>query len=249
MMRTGLVPALGVLLALSAFAHAETIAIHGSTTVSNAVLTPHKADIERVSGETLDIVANGSGRGLADLAAGKADMAMISAPLETEVTASNAKTPGSLDPAKLVGHKIGEARVAFIVHPSNAITTLTLAQIGDILSGKVAKWSEVGGADQPIVIVAAQVGDGVRSVVEARLLGGASFPAKTRELPNAPQIAQVVAQLPAAFGVAPSTSITAGVTAVRTDDAIGQPLILVTMGAASPGAAKVIDAAKAVTQK
>jgi ABC-type phosphate transport system substrate-binding protein len=117
MPRLGLATALAALVALGTTAYASTIAIHGSTTVSGAILMPHKADIERASGETLDIVANGSGRGLADLAAGKTDMAMISAPLETEVAAANAKTPGSLDPTKLVAHEIGEARVAFVVHP------------------------------------------------------------------------------------------------------------------------------------
>jgi phosphate transport system substrate-binding protein len=245
MPRLGLATALALLVTLGATAQASNIAIHGSTTVSNAVLTPHKADIEQASGTTLDIVANGSGRGLADLAAGKTDMAMISAPLAEEVAASNAKTPGSLDPAKLVAHQIGEARVAFVVHPSNPVTTLTLAQVTGILSGKITKWSEVGGADQPIIVVVATRGDGVRSAVEGRLLGGASIVTQARELPNAPQIVQVAAQVPAAFGVASAASIRPGVTVLKTDEAIAQPLILVTMGPASPDATKVIAAATA----
>jgi len=243
MPRLGLATALAALLALGSIAQANTVAIHGSTTVSNAVLVPHKADIEKASGETLDIVANGSGRGLADLVAGKTDMAMISAPLAAEAAAANAKTPGSIDPAKLVVHQIGEARVAFVVHPSNPVAALTLAQITDILSGKITKWSEVGGADQPIVVVAASPGDGVRSVVESRLLGGASIPAQVREMPNAAQIAQVAAQLPTAFGVTSAASLRPGVTVLKTDQTLGQPLILVTMGPATPDATKVIEAA------
>ncbi len=245
MPRLGLATTLAALLALGSVAQASTVAIHGSTTVSGAVLMPHKADIEKASGETLDIVSNGSGRGLADLVAGKTDMAMISAPLETEVAAANAKTPGSVDLAKLVGHQIGEAQVAFVVHPSNPVTALTLAQITGILSGKITNWKEVGGADQPIVVVAAGPGDGVRSVVESHLLAGASISAKVREMPNAPQIAQVTAQLPTAFGVTSAASVKPGVTVLKTDQTIGQPLILVTMGAASADATKVIAAATA----
>jgi phosphate transport system substrate-binding protein len=245
MSRLGLATTLTVLLALGTAAQATTVAIHGSTTVSGVVLMPHKADIEKASGETLEIVANGSGRGLADLIAGKTDMAMISAPLETEVAAANAKTPGSIDLAKLVGHQIGEAQVAFVVHASNQVTTLTLAQITGILSGKIVNWSEVGGADVPIVVVAAGPGDGVRTVVEGRLLGGASISAKVREMPNAPQIAQVAAQLPAAFGVTSAASVKPGVTVLKTDQTLGQPLILVTMGPATPDATKVIEAATA----
>ncbi len=234
------------LLAMSAAASANTIVVHGSTTVSGAVMMPHKAEIEQTSGATLDIVGNGSGRGLADLVAGKAEIAMISAPLDAEVAATNAKTPGSLDPAKLVAHPIGEARVAFVVNAANPVTTLTLAQIADILSGKITKWSEVGGADQPIVVVVASRGDGVRSVVESQLLGGASVLAQAKELPNAPQIGQVAAQLPTAFGVIAAASVRPGLTVIKTDKTVGQPLILVTMGPASADATKVIEAAKAV---
>jgi phosphate transport system substrate-binding protein len=248
MPRLGLATAFVALVALGTTAYASTIAIHGSTTVSGAILMPHKADIERASGETLDIVANGSGRGLADLAAGKTDMAMISAPLETEVAAANAKTPGSLDPTKLVAHQIGEAQVAFVVHLSNPVTALTLAQITGILSGKITKWSEVGGTDQPIVIIAAGPGDGVRSVVESRLLGSASIAAHVREMANAPQIAQVAAQLPTAFGVTSAASVRPDVTVLKTDQTIGQPLILVTIGPATPDATKVIEAATAAAR-
>ncbi len=248
MSRLAFAAALAALLALGSNAQAGTVAIHGSTTVSNAVLVPHKADIEKASGETLDIVANGSGRGLAALFAGKTDMAMISAPLAAEAAAANAKTPGSVDPAKLVTHQIGEARVAFVVHPSNPVKELTLAQITGILSGKITKWSEVGGADQPIVIVAAGPGDGVRSVVESRLLGGASIPAKVREMANAPQIAQVAAQLPTAFGVTSAASAGSGVTVLQTDLTLGQPLSLVTLGPATPDATKVIEAATAAAR-
>jgi phosphate transport system substrate-binding protein len=245
MSRLGLTAALAVLLALGSVAQASTVAIHGSTTVSNAVLTPHKADIEKASGETLDIVANGSGRGLADLFAGKTDMAMISAPLAAEAAAANAKTPGSVDPAKLVVHQIGEARVAFVVNAANPVKALTLAQITGILSGKITKWNEIGGADMPIVIVAAGPGDGVRSVVESKLLGGVSIPAKVREMPNAPQIAKVAAQMPMAFGVTSAASVQDGVTVLTTDQTLGQPLSLVTLGPASPDATKVIEAATA----
>jgi phosphate transport system substrate-binding protein len=234
---------LAALLALGSVAQGATIAIHGSTTVSNAVLVPHQADIEKASGETLDIVANGSGRGLADLLAGKTDMAMISAPLGAEAAAANAKVPGSVDPAKLVVHQIGEAKVSFIVNAANPVKELTLAQITGILSGKITTWSEVGGADQPIVIIAAGPGDGVRAVVEGKLLDGASIPAKVREMPNAPQIAQVVAQLPTAFGVTSAASVRPGVTVLKTDQTLGQPLSLVTLGPPSADATKVIAAA------
>src|SRR5476651_453519 len=63
---------------------AAELKVHGSSTVAGGVLVPNKAAIEKETGLTLTIVSNGSGNGLKDLADGKADIAMISAPLVEE---------------------------------------------------------------------------------------------------------------------------------------------------------------------
>src|SRR5277367_1824353 len=78
-------------------AAAGQVSLHGSTTVNNVILVPKKAEIEKASGQQLEIVGNGSGRGIVDLVEVKAQIAMISAPLEDEVKKLNEKTPGSVD--------------------------------------------------------------------------------------------------------------------------------------------------------
>jgi phosphate transport system substrate-binding protein len=245
MIRLNIAAAAVALVAMASAAHAATVSVHGSTTVANAVFTPHKAAIETASGATLEIVANGSGRGLADLVGGKANIAMISAPLAEEAAKMNEKTPGSIDAAKLHVDQIGEAQVAFVVHPTNSVKSLTLAQVADVLSGKVKNWSELGGADLPIIVVAAMAGDGVRATAEGKLLGGASIKAQLREVPNANQIGQVVAQMAPALGVIAKLSAGSAVSVLKTDKNVGQPLFLVTVGAADADAAKVIAAATA----
>ena len=57
------IPAIVVIATAAAFASsiacAETIAVHGSTTVANNLLLPKKADIEKSVGFELQIVGNG----------------------------------------------------------------------------------------------------------------------------------------------------------------------------------------------
>ena len=55
----------------STSAFADALEIHGSTTVAANLLTPKKAEIEKSAGFELQIVGNGSGRGLADGFLGK----------------------------------------------------------------------------------------------------------------------------------------------------------------------------------
>lgn len=205
---------------------------------------PHEADIEAKSGQQLTIVSNGSSRGMADLVSGAADIGMISAPLESVAEKMNKKEPGSVDVAALQAHQIGEAKVAFTVHPSNSVKELTLAQIKDILNGTTKDWSDLGGAPGPILLVCEDSKGGLRAMVEGDLLDKAPFSANMRELPNGSQIPKVVAQIPQAFGVMSAALVDGSVAEVTTDSVISQPLILVTKGAPTPEMQAVIDAAK-----
>src|SRR5437879_5054286 len=154
-------------------ASAEQVVLHGSTTVANAIIAPHKAEIEQRSGQQLVITENGSQRGLVDLIAGRAQIAMISAPLAEVARKVNEKTPSTIDTTRLKAYQIGESRVAFAVHPTNRVRTLTNQQLADIFSGKLRNWNALGGEDQKIIIAAALPGDGLRTMVETELINGA----------------------------------------------------------------------------
>jgi phosphate transport system substrate-binding protein len=221
---------------------AQPVSMNGSSTVMNGLVMPKKAQIEAASGQQIVVVGNGSQRGLTDLLAGKAQIGMISAPLEEEVKKINAKQPGAIDPSQLTAHRVGESRVAFIVHPTNPLRTLANAKIADIVAGRIVNWKDVGGPDLAIVVVAAQPGDGVRSMVEASLLKGGELVKDARALPNAPQVAKVVAQVPGAIGIAAAASVDASVAELKGDAAIAQPLILVTKGDVPASVRQVIEA-------
>ena len=224
---------------------AAEITLHGSTTVTANLLDEHKADIENASGHTLKIVANGSSNGIKGAASGAADIGMISAPLESVVTKVNKKAPGTVEDGSLIAHQVGEARVAFTVHPSNAVSELTLEQVTNILNGTIKTWSEVGGDDKPIVVVAETIGGGLRTMVEGELLAKASISAPVkRELPNGTQIPKVIAQIPNGLAVMSAALVDEKIKELKTDAPVAQPLIFVTKGTPSTDVQAVIDAAK-----
>jgi phosphate transport system substrate-binding protein len=243
LVRVMLLSAFAVALAVTQAAWAGQVSLHGSTTVMNTIIGPNKTEIERQSGQQLELVGNGSQRGIADLVAGRAQIAMISAPLAQEVRKVNEKTQGAIDAGHLKAHQIGGTTVAFAVHPINTVTTLTNRQLAGIFAGKVKNWKELGGADREIIIVTAQPGDGLRAMVEANLLDGADLPAGARPMTNATQIVKVVSQLPGGIGIVAPASLDGSVTELRGDDPIVQPLILVTMGEETSEVRRVIEAA------
>lgn len=127
-------------------AEPTTITIDGSTTVGPIVKAfaeyamQHNPDLKIVVSES------GSGNGAKSLTNGTCDVAAMSRFMkdkEYEVAASKGIKP--------VPHVIAVDGLAVIVHPSNPVKGLTLQQVKDIYAGKIKNWSELGGANRPIV--------------------------------------------------------------------------------------------------
>jgi phosphate transport system substrate-binding protein len=227
----------------------STVKISGSTTVNLNVFQPFKTQIETASGVTLEVIANSSPHGLDDLIAGRADVAMLSSPLTAVAGKINQKQPGAVDTSTLKEFKIGESKVAFIVHPSNPVKSLTHPQLKEIFAGNITNWKEVGGADAAIVVVTEATGGGIRLTVEEKLMGGVAVAQQARHVANAPQIPLIVKQLPGAIGSASAQHDLAGVLVLQTEEVIAQPLILVTKVNPHGSTTKVVEAAAQVARR
>lgn len=230
-------------------AYAEALSVHGSTTFSAAVFDEHRDVISKNSGLTLDVVDNGSGNGLADLAQGKADVAMLSSRLEDAAEEVNARSPGTVDVAAYKPVDVTTTHVAFTVNSSNPVKELKAAQIADILSGKIANWKDVGGSDKSILVVTEMPTGGLRSEVEKVFLGGFPISANKRELANASMIRKIVEQTPGALGIMGAAPVNDKVFALKVDKPIDVMLSYVTKGDPSPAARRLIDATLAAVRK
>lgn len=134
---------------------AQYIENKGSDTIVNLAL----AWAERYQGEHVDIrisvTGGGSGTGIAALINNTVDIANASRKIKEEEIAE-AQSKG-VEP---VEHIIARDAIAVIVNPENPVNELTLQQISDIYSGKIANWSELGGEDRPIVKLSRETNSG-----------------------------------------------------------------------------------------
>jgi phosphate transport system substrate-binding protein len=185
-----------LLLLISGPAWAD-VKIHGATTVAFAVMKPHKAQIEELVGAEIAMFPSSSTRGLVDLIQGRADIAMLAEPLDTAAIAANAKQPGLVNPEDFVGRHVGDAVVEFIVHPSNPIQKLTQDQLARLYSGKIKNWSEIGGNNQPVMIVGEPTSTAYRMIKETLAI---SYVADLRAVHNTNRTSIIVAQAPGALG-------------------------------------------------
>lgn len=228
-------------------AQAQDLTISGSATVSYGLMLPHEMEIEARSGVQIEVMATGSGHGIKSLFNGSADMAMISSPLGPVVASRNAQEPGSVNGRELVVHQVGASDVAFIVHPMNPLRTLTAAQLYDILAGKIVNWSEVGGPQMPITLLAEQPGGGVRSAVEHRIAEWGDVLFGEKQLQSVLLVRNAVARTPGGFGIAARSIIDDTVALITTGENLSQPYNIVTRGQPDSRMRAVIEAARVIS--
>ena len=226
---------------------AAELRVSGAATVAGRIVVPNKAAIEQEIDATLNVTVNGDGNGLKDLYAGKSDVAMIAAPLQVTEATLNKANPGSISIAGFEVVSLGTTSISFVTNPANPIKALSSAQIKDIFTGKITSWKEVGGADQPVMVVVEVPGLGTRANVVATLLGGADITDKARVMQALVQVVQVVGQVPNAIGYGNAASITGAVTVIPGVE-VAQPLGLATKGQPSEAAKKFIASATKYAQ-
>ncbi len=126
----------------------------GSKSVIRRRTAPDEVRVEALDGdrtiEAIEVFAHGTTTGFQDLAAGSCDMAMASRRIRPD-EAEKAAQLGDLTSAASE-HVVGLDGIVVIVNPSNPVSALTTAQIGDVFAGKLVRWSDVGGKDDLIVV-------------------------------------------------------------------------------------------------
>ncbi|MDX1959283.1 MAG: phosphate ABC transporter substrate-binding protein [Leptospiraceae bacterium] len=125
----------------------EVLTVSGSETMHEMILQVSQAFMKQNSNFLVDVKGGGSIDGLEKLVSKQANIALVSLePNSAEVTAI-AKNQ------KFENVVIGYDGAAIVVHPSNSLNDIHLEDVAKIFSGEVKNWKEVGGKDQPILLI------------------------------------------------------------------------------------------------
>lgn len=104
---------------------------------------------------SIAVTGGGSGTGIAALINNTVDIANASRQMkEEEIAAAEANgiTP--------IEYTVAIDALAIIVNPANPISQLTIDQLADIYTGRVTNWKELGGNDEPIVLLSRETNSG-----------------------------------------------------------------------------------------
>lgn len=181
----------------SAAAPAETttdlsgsISMVGSTSMEKLANALSEAFMEEHPDVTVTAEFVGSGAGIEAVTNGTTDIGNSSRSLKDEEKA-----------AGVVENVVAIDGIAVCVDPANEVANLTKEQLTNIYNGTITNWKEVGGADEPIIVIGREAGSGTRGAFE-ELVDLKDACKYANELDSTGAVIAKVASTPGAIGYA-----------------------------------------------
>jgi phosphate transport system substrate-binding protein len=201
----------------SAFAE-EKITIAGAggmislvTELAKAFMVENKGIVIEVNQKSIE-----SRGGIMSAAEGKVDIGMASRPLKDEEKSLGIR-----------GIEIARVANVFGVNKSVTITDISSENVCRIYSGKVMKWSDVGGPAEPIMVLTRPDNDATKEVVRKHIacFKDLKEPSSVAMVPTHPEMSKILTNRPFTIGFTDT---------IATDDSAGA-IVALKLDGISPG--------------
>lgn len=197
---------LAVLLALSASCRAaatETLTLAGSTSLQPVAENWADAYRARHPELTIEVQGGGSTAGVRAALNGSAQVGMSSREL----------TEGERSMSRSV--LVARDGIALVVHPSNPLRDVTLAEARAMYAGRARSWRSVHETSRRITLITREEGSGTRAAFEALVMDGERIASSALVSDSTGAVRQMVASDPAAIGYISIGLLDASVRALR----------------------------------
>lgn len=237
---------------------ARYLSIKGSDTMVHLVSSWAEKFMAEHPEADLSVTGGGTGTGIAALLNGTTDVCAASRrikPQEIALAAKQGFTP--------VEYAVALDGIAVVVNPANPVSELTLEELRKIFTGAVSNWQQVGGPDQPILVMSRESSSGTFVFFQEMVLDKRDYTEKALFMPGTSAIINNIANdkwsigyvgLGYIMGAKDKVKVVdvaakAGSTAVSPSDTtvkdgsypIARPLFLYTAGAAAGATRDFID--------
>lgn len=179
-----------------------TVSMAGSTSMEKLANATAESFMAKYPGVTVTAEFTGSSAGVEAVTAGSVDIGNASRALKD-----------AEKEAGIVENIVAIDGIAVVVDPANTVVDLTKEQLISVYTGETKNWSELGGADAPIVVVGREASSGTRSAFE-ELLEIEDACVYASELDSTGAVIAKVAATPGAIGYVSLDAINETVVAV-----------------------------------
>ena len=165
-----------------------TLKVAGSTSMEKLCEAMSESFMEANPGVTVTVEYTGSGAGIEALSSGSIDIGNASRGLKDDE-----KSNGCVE------NIVAIDGIAVITDKDNRVTDVTSKDLAKIYTGEITNWSEIGGDNQPIVVIGREAGSGTRDAFE-ELMDVKDSCKYAQELDSTGAVLAKVAATPGAVG-------------------------------------------------
>ncbi len=181
------------------------VSMSGSTSMEQIANALKEGFMAKNPDVTVDVQLGGSSVGVQDAQSGKSDIGNVSRALKAEETG-------------LVENKMAIDGIAVVVNPANKVTEISKEDLAKVYTGEINNWKDLGGDDQPIVVIGREASSGTRGAFE-ELLDVADKCKYAQELNETGAVKTAVSATPAAIGYVSLEALDDTVVALNVDGA------------------------------
>ncbi|HCB29102.1 MAG TPA: phosphate ABC transporter substrate-binding protein, partial [Enterococcus sp.] len=127
-----------------------------------------------------------------------------------------AEEKSGIDASALVDHRVAVVGITPIVNKGVGVKDISMENLRKIFTGEITNWKEVGGKDQPVVILNRASGSGTRSTFEKWVLDGETA-IRAQEQDSSGMVRQIVADTPGAISYVAFSYVTDDVATLSID--------------------------------
>ena len=185
----------------SAAAAVSSIQNTGSDTLLNLALAWAERYMSEHPEVRISVTGGGSGTGIASLINGTTQIANASREMSSEELEQARKN--GINPVRFT---VALDAIAVVANLENPVNGLTLQQLSDLYTGKITRWSEVGGPDWPVVLLSRESNSGTYLYFLEQVVrlgngkGKELFSPETLLMPSSQGISSEVQQNPNTIG-------------------------------------------------
>lgn len=219
---------------------AEEIKIGGVATALDNVFKNRQSSIEQATGERLAFSPSSPVQAFKDLDADVIQGAISGLPFADWLAL--VEKEGHPVPNKMLYRPviIGRTIIRVLTNQNVTLTTLTSEQITAVFSGKVTNWSEIGGPDLAVVVVAGSELQGIQTFVQKTVMANTPFLTNPVVVTTAAEMKGKVKTMPGAVALGPQPLVDETIHAPTVPE-MSLPITFLVKRDSSPGLLKVVD--------
>ncbi len=219
----------------------DVITMSGSTSMEKLCNTL-KEEYMNKTGVEIDVQFTGSGAGIQAVSEGTVNIGNSSRALKDEEKAKG-----------LSENIVALDGIGIIVDKANTVADISKDNLAKVYKGEIKNWNELGGADEPIVVIGREAGSGTRGAFE-EILGVEDACVYAQEISSTGAVMAKVASTPGAIGYVSLDVIDDTVSTLKVDSveataenikngtySIQRPFVMATKGAITEQSQTVQD--------